>query len=62
MLALAWSAAALSLKPSHSFAILVLRLTSVTSLAIFFYFLCAGAGVAIWTEGSSSDIIALDSS
>jgi hypothetical protein len=47
MLALAKSAAFLSLKPSQSFAILLLRLTSVTSLAIFFYFLGAGVVAVI---------------
>jgi hypothetical protein len=47
MQALAKSAAALSLNPSHSLAILLLRLTSVTSLEIFFYFLGAGVEVVI---------------
>jgi hypothetical protein len=42
MLALAKSAAFLSLKPSQSFAILLLRLTLVTSLTIFFCFLGTG--------------------
>jgi hypothetical protein len=63
-LSLALSAASLSLKPSQILAILWLRLTSETSLMIFFYFFLAGA---VWDErvsvsASGSVSIASDNS